>query len=699
MSEHELDQIFGPEGALSRVLSPHYEYRPQQDAMAQASYRVLSRGGRVLVEAPTGVGKSLGYLIPGVLWAMETRQPLVVSTYTRGLQDQIMEKDLPHLRRLVEREIRAVVLKGRTNYLCRNRWRLFLEETRGTVEGEELERALSHWVEYTESGDLSEAPLPSGKNAGRILALFPRICSESRACSTVLCTPDAGCFFKRSRARAREAHLVVVNHSLLLIDLFTEAAGLPEWSAAVIDEAHHLPRIAAEPLSFSVNEAGLESALKGLGGRGEPGLTEQLRHFLRGHPSKVERTQMLSALRELEEETGRLLLQARSFWADFGVSKGFPAPGLRLRYGPTSPVRNVFPASGLDLCNRLSLHLDHLGEKIEEARRARRNVQEIDALSLLEAERHGETARGSLHALEELLTPSRKEFIYWIEPGTPSGTALKASPLEVGPQLQTRLFQRKEAVILTSATLAVQGDFSHMAGKLGLGPDSYEGICLPTPFRLGEQVAAFVLPEIPPPNAPEFVDSLARGIEMMARTLRRKMLVLFTAHDTLRQVEAKVRRPLEERGVRLLAQGLDGGQRQVRSGFQETGPAVLLGAASFWEGVDFPGEELEILVMARLPFLVPTDPLVEAMSEKLQVEGQNPFQVFQLPEAIIRFRQGFGRLIRRGGDRGLFVLVDPRLETRSYGAAFRKSIGIDFRRAEGWEDLIRQGSAWFNQDS
>jgi ATP-dependent DNA helicase DinG len=721
MTDHRLEEILGPGGTLSLVLAPHYQRRPQQETMAWAVAGVLQSGGCLLVEAPTGIGKSLAYLVPGLLWALRSRRPLVISTYTRTLQDQILEKDLPHLRRLVDRELRAVVLKGRSNYLCRNRWRLFLEETRGTVEGEEVERALSQWVEYTETGDLSEAPLPPGKAAARILAAFPRISSETRSCSTPLCGPDSGCFFKRSRQRAKDAQLVIVNHSLLLIDLFSEAAGIPEWSAAIIDEAHHLPSAAAEPLSFSVSESGLESALKGLGGRGDPGLTEQLRHFLRAHPSKVERTGVLASLRALEEETGRLLLLARAFWDELRSSpvlsgeagarqagsgaepKGAGRPvssAFRLRYGPSSPVLGLFPAGGLEFCRLLSIHLEAMEKVIEEAEALRSGSaarpSESELLALLEAERHAEAARSELHALEELLTPTRPDFIYWIETGT--GMALKASPLEVGPQLREHLFRRKESLVLTSATLAVMGDFHHMAGKLGLDRDAYEGICLTTPFRLEEQVGAWVVTGIPAPNSPGFLAALADGITVLARTLRRKMLVLFTSHEALRTVEGLIRLPLAERGILLFAQGVDGGQRLVRSGFQDgQGPAVLLGVASFWEGVDFPGEELEVLVMGRLPFPVPTDPLVEAMSEKLASEGRDPFRSFQVPEALIRFRQGFGRLIRRIGDRGVFVVCDSRLETRGYGPQFKQSLGIPFRQARGWVALAEEAAAWLNQ--
>jgi Rad3-related DNA helicase len=695
MSVRRVDDIFSPNGDLSRVLSPGFEFRPQQLEMAQAVWRTLQSGGKLLVEAPTGVGKSLAYLIPGILWAQANRRPLLVSTYTRTLQEQILDHDLPKLRRLLDKRFRAVLLKGRTNYLCRNRWAHRLEEMRGTVEGEELERALTHWVDTTESGDLSEAPVPVGRTGARLGALLPSIAGDARFCSTSRCTPENGCFFKLSRALAREADLLVVNHALLVIDLAGGGGGLPDWSAAVIDEGHHLPSAAAGPLSFSVGERDLDSACKGLGGRGEPGCTDELRRALRRNPSKVERTQQLGLLRELEEGTAGVGALARAFWSELKTQPAFPRGDRRLRYGIDAEVRDPFPPSGLALCDRFRNHLGEVDGRVEEIRRLQRGAPEEDLLPVLEAERFAAEARAVLASLEELLTPSRLDSVYWIEPEGSTGATLHCRPLEVGSWLEENLFGKKDAVVLTSATLAIEGSFEHLAGRLGLPAPEREDLGLATPFRLEEQVAARILTGAPDPNHGDFAAALAEGISLLAQRLRRKTLVLFTAHETLRRVEEILREPLEERGIRVLAQGRDGDRRRLRAGFLEEGPAVLLGAASFWEGVDFPGEDLEVLIMARLPFLVPNDPVVESIGERLRRDGHDPFREYQLPEAIIRFRQGFGRLIRRRTDRGLFVVVDPRLRTRPYGRSFQRSVGVPFGCCETWEDLAADAEAWF----
>jgi ATP-dependent DNA helicase DinG len=265
----------------------------------------------------------------------------------------------------------------------------------------------------------------------------------------------------------------------------------------------------------------------------------------------------------------------------------------------------------------------------------------------------------------------------------------------VGEALRDSFFDKKRSVVLTSATFAVRDSLSHMSKKLGLREEAFEGRILETPFDLPEQVQAWVHSRLPDPNQPDFVPQMSEGIVQLASELKRKMLVLFTSLDMLRRVADAVEPDLAARGIRLHAQGMRQSRKQIRNDFLADGPAVLLGAASFWEGVDFPGEELEVLVLARLPFLVPSDPLVRARAERIEAEGGDSFSSYYLPEAILRFRQGFGRLIRRREDRGLFVVCDSRLSQRSYGRQYQKSVGVPFRAAKNWDEIVDGGTAWF----
>ena len=696
MSRDQVDKIFSRDGVLSRVLAPDFEWRPQQGEMAHAVWEVLEYGGSVLVEAPTGVGKSLSYLVPAVLYAQREGRPCVVSTHTKNLQDQILDKEIPRIRRIVDRTLRAVILKGRANYLCRARWDAFVEEAGGSMDGERVVRALTNWVDFTETGDLSEAP----ELAPRDRPMLARISSDDRFCASSRCTPETGCFYKRSRKEAKDAHILVVNHALLVTDLFGAGGGIPDYDSLILDEGHHLPDAAAGPLSYAISEKSLEATLKSLGGRGEPGITDDLRKVLRNVTSPQQRRVVLERFREIEAETGRLAKSARAFWDELRATPVFPRRSDRFRYGPGSPNLENFPQSGPDLCQQLAVHLRRIDIEIDDVANIDRHGggDAREPAPIREARRRQERALEALSQLEELLTPSERERVYWIDPGGPGGVTLRTSPLQVGRYLRDNLFTKKRSVVLTSATLSVLGSFDLVADKLGVPESQRETVALPSPFRLEEQVQAWIYTDAPDPNDPSFVDVIASGVETLVSHLKKKTLVLFTSHDALRKVAERLEEPLAARGIPLLAQGVHGGRRQLHTRFVQEEAAVLLGAASFWEGVDFPGQELEVLVLTRLPFLVPSDPLVEARVERLEAEGKDPFNTFYLPEAILRFRQGFGRLIRRREDRGLFVVVDPRISQRGYGRQFRESVGVPFRQATAWDEITAAGEDWFRVD-
>ncbi len=680
-----VEAIFKAGGDLSRVL-PHYEWRPQQHEMAISVAEALERSQTRIVEAPTGVGKSLAYLVPGALWARAEEKVLLVSTHTRNLQDQIVRRDFPLLRRLSERRIEMCVLKGRSNYLCKRRWDLAVGDLSGTTEGEVILRTLEAWVQLTESGDFDEGPpLPH-----RLRGWISRICSDPRFCASGECGAETGCFFKLSRRKAREAQIVLVNHALLVIELFSENAGLPPHDALVVDEAHHLPRIAADALSRRVSRRAWRDALLGLGGQGEPGATDRVRKILRTWPSATERQRILKRVRELERDLGVLLETSDRFWEEFRRGGEYPGAGGRARYRLGAGSGGPFPDSTFPLVEAAAQLLEGhaallhgIEEQVdEEARRG----------ALMEVRAPIESARETLADLLRLIEAGEAGTVYWIEDDPNEGPALRSRPIELGSLLGERL-QRGLPLVLTSATLAADGSTGFFARQCGL-PEETPALVLPPVFDLVRQVRVLAPDSIHDPTEERHGVDLAQGILKIAFSHPRKTMILFTSHRTLQGVEAEIRAPLEDRGIQLFAQGRDASRQWLTESFVASDRAVLLGAASFWEGVDFPGEALEILILVRLPFPVPTDPFVEAYSERLKEDGIDPFESFMLPEAIVRFRQGFGRLIRRTGDRGVFVVLDPRIVRRGYGKRFQASIGVPLQPVATWDELSEAVGAW-----
>jgi len=688
----QLEEILGEGGLLSKVVAG-YDWRPQQLEMAHGVLAALMGERILLVEAPTGVGKTMAYLVPASLYARREREPVVVSSYTRALQDQILQNEAPRLRRVVHPDLRVVCLKGRANYLCRRRWDLFVAEEASTPDGRWLIDRLEGWVRTTQTGDFAEAP-DLGSRAGWAMV---RVGGQTRFCRSRSCRADDGCFHKRARREAREAEIVVVNHSLLLADAFGGGI-LPEHRLLIVDEAHLLPDTALDPLTLRVSERLMLERVRAMGGAGEPGFSDRVRRLLRELPGKVAARNLTRRLRTFEEQTRASLEGTRAFFAAFRAAPGFPAEGERRRYDrPANALDPLLPAE-TDAC------LAALDVLREDARQLLAAVEaERPAASRVENEETLEAAESVLEELGEavetlklLLAPDPRGRVYFLEASRQEGPALAAVPLETGPALREGLLLPRASVVFTSATLAAgAGDFGYFAGQAGLEAGEGERLRLSSPFALDRQLLTLVAKHAADPRGGEYASSLARTIEQLARDVPRKALVLFTAYDTLERVGAALARAKLPARVELLVQSRTGARAQLIERFRAAPRAVLLGTASFWYGVDFPGEELELLVVTRLPFPVPTDPRVEAISEALEESGRSSFDAYALPEALLRFRQGLGRLIRRKSDRGVCVILDPRVVTARYGGAFLSALPGPPVIAGSDAELLSRAKEWF----
>lgn len=689
-SERQLREILEPGGVLSKVLHP-YEPRPQQYDLGLAVWNALAHGRILIAEAPTGVGKTLAYLIPAAIHARAAREPVVISSYTRALQDQVLELEVPRLRRMIHPDLAVAVLKGRRNYLCRRRWDLFVAEDGTGAQGRQVVERLAPWVAATQTGDLSEAP-DVGRRGGWALA---RIAGDARFCRSRECRPETGCFHKLARRTVRQADLIIVNHSLLLAHALTGGV-LPEFRALVVDEAHALPDAALEPLTWRIRERTFEDRVRLMGGSGEPGYSDRLRAAVRWLPSKVARQNLQKQLQALEEESRRALAATRAFFAALAAGPRFPRAGERIRYRQTDCDRHLVPSE-------VDPMLAALEALLRDARGLARRLETEwpgegpgrEARDLLDA---AESARADLaeetEVLKALLAPGDETRVYMAEGAGRAGVGLAAMPVDTGPALREHIVLPQEGLVFTSATLGAADEFGYFCRQVGLEAPEMVPLELTSPFDLKRQLRIAVPTYAPDPRDAEYARFLASTIARLLGLARRKALVLFTAYQTLREVEVRLQDERALGDVEILAQSRDASRSRLMERFRGAKAAVLLGTASFWQGVDFPGEELELLIVTRLPFPVPSDPRAEAIAEDLEREGRSSFSEYTLPEAILKLRQGVGRLIRRADDRGLCVILDPRIVRARYGSRFRAALPVPAEAVDSEAQLIALVTEW-----
>jgi len=687
------ERVDGAFAELSRVW-PAFEPRPQQREMAVRVLDALDHGGRIAVEAPTGVGKSIAYLIPAILVARDQGLKVVISTQTKNLQQQVVARDAPRVRDVLAPDLRMSILKGRQNYLCTRRHQRHAQRELLPGVRDDFLRRLDDWVAVTRTGDLEEFGARDGEEWGWLRELAaPQDLEEG-----VLCQRVNQCFLRESRRRAAQSGLVVVNHALLLTHHLTPAQILPEYDVLIVDEAHTLPQVATRTLERRASPARLRAMLARLGGGADLRLLERARLLLESSANLPPDILAGSggAIRpdEATAATGRVADALRTvrgvgdaFFRDVSRSLGEEERRFGRREaeeGVLGPTLDAF-VTGLSDLMAASMQLAGLLARVPVTR-------ESDEETVVQVTGATTEVAEFLDTLRFTVETPDESYVYWYE-GRPE-PALVAVPLEPGERLFEELFSRVSRCVLTSATLATGRRFDHFIREVGLSPDVVETAQVGSPFDLERQVRALA-PRVPGPSEPGFEASTVDVTAALARAVPRKMLVLFTSHGHLRAVRSGLDRALRGEDVTLLAQGVDGSRERVTRDFRRARRAVLLGTASFWEGVDFPGEELEVLVVARLPFPVPTNPIVEARCERLEASGVSPFGAFMLPEAVLRFRQGFGRLIRRRTDRGLFVILDPRIITARYRGRFSAALPVPVEVLDGASEVADAARAWF----
>ncbi|HYU41986.1 MAG TPA: ATP-dependent DNA helicase [Vicinamibacteria bacterium] len=610
--------FFGPRGLLARVL-PTYEERAAQARLAQAVGRVLTEGGVLLAEAGTGTGKTLAYLLP----AVELGRRVVVSTGTKNLQEQLLTKDIPLLARALGRDLSVAVMKGRGNYLCLLRYKSFGQAgTFRRFDEIPLFRAVEDWAPRTETGDRGEVEdLPDGADFWR------EISAASENCIGQACPDFEPCWVTQMRQRALEADLVVVNHHLLCADLAVKDTSygsvIPDYDTVILDEAHLLEDVATQYFGIQVSSHRVEDLCR-----------------------DVERELKAARLdaREVHAELDGLRHRSEGFFKTVAQGRGH-----RLKAGWMPP--------------RVAEQAAAMLERFEGVRTALLAIPErSDALSALAGR-----AQGLAQDLAFVLGAEDEGHVCFVETRG-RGVFLRATPIDVSARLKELLFDPVRAAVLTSATLAVDGGFAYLKSRLGLEPT--EELMLPSPFDFGEQAILYVPRGMPEPSAPSFVDRAADEVARILAVSRGRAFVLFTSYANMNAVAERIASRVE---YPLLMQG-EAPKPVLLETFRRTPGAVLLATASFWQGVDVAGEQLSCVIIDKLPFASPADPVVQARIERIRNQGGNPFQEYQVPVAILMLKQGLGRLIRASTDRGILACLDSRLVERPYGRRFLESL-------------------------
>ena len=677
--------LLGPEGPLAGAL-PGYEHREPQLQMLLAVAQIQGRGGSLVVEAGTGTGKSLAYLVPSIARAVRHDERVVVSTNTHTLQEQLMNKDLPGLREWLPWDFTACLLKGRSNYVSLRRWRRYLAEVCRDSEELRFKLKILVWLHSTESGDRSELRLH-----GREEVMWARIASDPLDCVGIHCTKE-DCYVHRARAEAEAADLVVVNHALLLADAEVGGGLLPPFEHLVIDEAHHLEEAATRGLRQEVDGPGLVALLERLAAGAGEGLLAELR-----------RQPHLGASGDALDDAVPLTLSAAQRVRDLFES-AVSWVGARLNDAErrddslrlTAALREDPGWEGLRLSGEnATTALAALDVALRKAVGGARDW--LGGAEPDQGVRELEIIRGRLHGAAELLgqallTPDPNRVYWFTLFARTDNLVLRAAPINVGTLLRDRVYTERKSTVFTSATLAVGGSFDYFRSRVGLGADAEE-LILPSPFDFLHQALVCLPTDLPGPEHPDFDRHVEDVVAAVARRVGGRTLVLFTSHRQLREVHTALKHRIDLDEVLILGQGIDGQRRHLLKAFEEADRPLLLGTASFWEGIDVPGERLSCVIMVRLPFPVPTEPVYAARAEQVR----DAFAQLALPQAALRLKQGFGRLIRRSTDRGAVVILDNRILGKDYGKAFLDVLPPASRFVGPAEEIADQVGDWLGQ--
>ena len=698
---------FSPEGNMARSF-PTYEYRPEQLRMVREVCEAFNEALVLLVEAGTGTGKSLAYLVPAIAWAVKNDEPVIVSTNTKNLQMQLFRKDLPFLEKALGGAFRYALIKGRANYLCVRKLLMVLRSAEQELNDADRVALLPilTWLPKTRTGDIAEN---SGFSPGMASALWGMISTRPDECLGPRCRWARRCFVRKARAIAAQSDIIVANHATVFWEVEDQNVALPPYRCIIFDEAHNLEDVATRCFETVAAPWHVPRVLNRLFRARRDGTGQGLLANLRFQLSRASRGTASATAKRLSEMIGDCIgrfptiRRASDSLFDsveilFQIAR---LPGDKIRYDADHRPEGwptVAHAVGelVEALGRLADALDALCKLADPAANGQAKQEPSRSLTDVAAETGLQAVqlRTIVQALNTLLRADDEKYVYWAERDPRRGeSSLCAAPIDIGDLMEQKVYSRVWTAVFTSATLTADRAFDFMRGRLGMwGPVSerLREADLGSSFDFPRQVflaAPLFLPE-PRSFGPRFVGAFCELAVSVLKATRGRGLVLFTSHAMLREADRYIRPDLAAEGIRVFCQGVDGERSRLMSLFAKQTSSVLLGTQSFWEGMDVPGESLSCLILAKLPFRPHTDPLVSARCEHIRRGGGNPFGDYMVPDAVIRLKQGFGRLIRTRQDRGVVIVCDPRVMTKGYGRAFRDSLPAQMRGFPKHEDLL-----------
>ncbi|HWI66682.1 MAG TPA: helicase C-terminal domain-containing protein [Symbiobacteriaceae bacterium] len=714
--------ILGPGGVISDAF-PSYEHRPSQLEMAQSVAQAFNKGSHLLMEAGTGTGKSLAYLVPAIAWAKRNGEKVAIATHTINLQEQLWEKDIPFLKEALAgtklEGFKAALVKGRPNYICLRKWE---EEATASdfltsAEDRSFLIRLTSWLSETETGDKAELNLNSEDER-----LWTDVMSEAETCLGPRCKWfRSHCFAYRARSRAREADIMVLNHAMLFADINTGNEILPAYRHLILDEAHHVEDVATNALGIRLENYEVFGALTHLFRSAGQGFLPTIRRRIPpeqriaarppvGLPSEDHLEKLIDLTLASKTAADELFRLCAQLVESKGGSEEESGRALRLteyvRMGVLWEAVDSARANAVYRLRQLGQGLAALAEAVEAMEPPLRDAESL----LVDIQKQSGIVIQSAKAIDGVLLKPADDVVTWIEVGVRRDSprvVLRSAPIDVGELLREKVFEQLRSVVMTSATLSVSGGFDHVKRRLGLVelPPSrvWEGI-MSSPFVYNRQALLLIPEDLANPKLAGEKEFTRAVREFLAEYVVRaggRTLVLFTSHRQLRQVYNDIKDDLESEGIFLLGQGLDGSRGRLVEEFKTAEKAVLFGSASFWEGVDIPGDGLTSVILVKLPFSPPDEPVMEARTEDLEKRGLSSFAHLSLPQAVIKFKQGFGRLVRTRTDRGVVIVLDNRISPRQtrYGSQFLRSLPGPAVYSGPTRTVIERALAWLKLEA